>query len=218
MEQLAVVRKKGMLRGKVKKELARREGRNDSQIAKDLGTDQSTVSRYRRQIEGPMLKQVMMWRREIDDTALPMGHQYTVIHVDPPWDVPDVVNKLCTLSLPKIAAPNCALWIWFQSVCDVARVIQAWDFQERAIYTWIKSNRRKVKMVVPNDAEHCLLATRGDAFVRDAVPTAFLGHVRNIGDKPLEFYDLVETNTPATRFADVLPGGLPRSGQWERAG
>ena len=134
----------------------------------------------------------------------------TVI-VDPPWDVQQRGNygavnhyKLMTLerikALPvgSLCAENAHCWLWVTNATleEGFKVLKAWGFEPRSVFTWFKL-RLGLGVYLRNCTEHCILATRGKAPVRvKNQPNVGIFPIQDHSHKPEEFYDIVERVSP----------------------
>jgi N6-adenosine-specific RNA methylase IME4 len=83
-------------------------------------------------------------------------------------------------------------------------VLDAWGFEPKTILTWAK-DRFGTGDWLRGQTEHCLLATKGSPVVEIKNHSTLLrGPVRGHSQKPREFYDLVESHSPAPRYADLF--------------
>lgn len=80
------------------------------------------------------------------------------------------IEEICTLSLNRIAAKDCVLFLWatFPMLPEALRVISAWGFQFKTVaFVWLKQNRKAktwfygLGFWTRSNVEICLLATRG---------------------------------------------------------
>jgi len=178
------------------------------------------------QVNGPFKRlKVMRQAEEIrkEPPPLPGNGPYRVIIADPPWpyDVrqedpshrathpfPQMsIAQICAMKVQEIAHDDCILWLWatnFHLVPYAAAVLEAWGFQHRTILTWAK-NRMGTGDWLRGQTEHCVLAIRGRPVVELTTQTTLLhGPLRANSQKPVEFYDLVESLCPAPRYADLF--------------
>jgi site-specific DNA-methyltransferase (adenine-specific) len=80
------------------------------------------------------------------------------------------ITKICTLDVEKIAAKNCALFLWVTDshLPEALRLIKEWGFKYRSIaFIWIKRSSRgklcaNVGAWTMKNAEICLIATKGN--------------------------------------------------------
>lgn len=111
----------------------------------------------------------------------------------------------------RFAADDCILFLWvtnaFLADGSASRVVAAWGFAAKTIWTWVKRARDgSVKFGVGNwgrnATEHVIVATRGRPLVSFGdVPTVIDAPPREPSRKPDEFYDAVEAGcTSAARL------------------
>ncbi len=131
--------------------------------------------------------------------------------VDPPWPVMQqgklgAINhyKLMTLeqikALPvgSLCAENAHCWLWVTNATmeEGFKVLRAWGFEPRSIFTWFKP-RLGLGVYLRNCTEHCILATRGKMPVKvKNQPNAGIFPVQDHSHKPEELYDIVERVSP----------------------
>lgn len=82
------------------------------------------------------------------------GHQFGTIYADPPWQYANrstrsaadknydtmTVDQLCGMPVKDIAAADAHLHLWTTNAFlpDAFRVIEAWGFEYRSCYVWVK--------------------------------------------------------------------------------
>ena len=168
----------------------------------------------------------------------PSRGPYRVIVADPPWpyevDKEDPsqrathpypqmsIDAICA-EAPKVEAiahDDCVLWLWTTNyhMRHAYAVLDAWEFQERTILTWVKDRIGRGDYL-RGQTEHCILAVRGR-------PTVELGNQATVlhadeprrpdSGKPDAFYTLVEGLCPAPRYAELF-SRLVREG-WDAHG
>jgi N6-adenosine-specific RNA methylase IME4 len=87
---------------------------------------------------------------------------------------------------------------------DAFTVLDAWGFERKTILTWFK-NRMGTGKWLRGQTEHVLFAVRGRPIVTlTNQTTALHAPVRGHSQKPVEFYDLVESLCPAPRYCDLF--------------
>jgi N6-adenosine-specific RNA methylase IME4 len=128
-------------------------------------------------------------------------HNFNIIYADPPWTYRHggnggarrhyplmPIEEICALPVPKLAAPDCALFLWatFPLLPEAFQAIEAWGFTYKTVaFLWVKRNK-----VSPGyffgmgnwtraNAEVCLLATKGS-------PKRINAAVHQIIDAPIE--------------------------------
>lgn len=165
-----------------------------------------------------IIKQAEALRSE--KPPLPGNGPYSVIVVDPPWEYnygniprrgtcpyPTMsIAEICSTDVPSLAAENCVIWVWTtnQHMREGFEVLDAWGFQQRSILTWVK-DRMGCGNWLRGQTEHCLLASRGHPIVQLTNQTTVVSAaVREHSRKPDEFYELVESLCPASRYAELF--------------
>jgi N6-adenosine-specific RNA methylase IME4 len=152
---------------------------------------------------------------------LPGKGPYRVVIADPPWpyekrdDDPThrgvlpyttmSIDDICLTNVRSIAAPDCVLWLWVTNhhMREAFEVLDAWGFQQKTILTWVK-DKMGMGDWLRGKSEHCLLAVRGRPIIEIKSHTTILhGKVRKHSQKPEEFYDMVESHSPAPRYAEL---------------
>ena len=135
----------------------------------------------------------------LDTLVMQLGHgkKYNIIYADPPWqyksrgmyqetfpkrkqirkpkNVAEVYNtmsldELCRLDVKKIAATDCALFLWTTDshLPEALILADEWGFKYRSIaFIWIKRSSRgklcaNVGAWTMKNAEICLIATKGN--------------------------------------------------------
>lgn len=152
---------------------------------------------------------------EAEPPQLPDG-SYRVLVADPPWqygnqsyrsgnrgavDYPTMeLSELKELDVP--AADDSVLWLWTTNAFmgEAHELLDAWGFEQKTILTWVKE-RMGVGHWLRNQTEHCLLATRGNPTVDLEDQTTYLkAPRREHSRKPDEFYELVESLCPGSKY------------------
>jgi N6-adenosine-specific RNA methylase IME4 len=116
------------------------------------------------------------------------------------------IADFCKLPVPSIAAPDAILWLWTTNhhMREAFEVLDAWGFEQKTILTWVK-NHFGCGDWLRGQTEHCLMAVRGEPIVTLGNQSTVLhAPVRAHSQKPVEFYDLVESLCPAPRYADLF--------------
>jgi N6-adenosine-specific RNA methylase IME4 len=156
--------------------------------------------------------------------SLPGKGPYRVIVADPPWPTqvraddpscrraiqypPMSIEEICAMKVADLAHEDCILWLWITNADLVAgahlAVLKAWGFTGKNMLTWAK-DRMGTGDWLRGKTEPCIMAVRGKPVVTLTNQTTLLyGKVRAHSQKPVEFYDLVESLCPAPRYADVF--------------
>lgn len=144
------------------------------------------------------------------------GERFACIYADPPWKYGNqatrgstdrhystmTVDEICALPVGNLAADQAHLHLWTTNgfLCDAFRVIEAWGFEYRDAYCWVKP-----QMGLGNywrvAAEYLLLGVRGNL--------PFMGHERQSwglfrrrrhSEKPEAVRELVESVSPGPRL------------------
>jgi site-specific DNA-methyltransferase (adenine-specific) len=131
------------------------------------------------------------YKRYVDEYK-PQTKQYQIIYADPPWQYGDKVlnnghgkqfdslqdyhyptmstKELNQLPIAKLAADNCALFIWTTDshIPDCLEVIKAWGFEYKTVaFCWLKTaqwnilTRSNLGKWTQKNVELCLFATKG---------------------------------------------------------
>jgi N6-adenosine-specific RNA methylase IME4 len=151
---------------------------------------------------------------------LPGRGPYRVIVADPAWPYeirredpshrantpyPQMsIAQICAVKVQEIAHPDCVLFLWttnYHLLRNVAPVLDAWGFEERTILTWDK-DKMGTGDWLRGQTEHCVMAGRGKPAIMLTIQTTLLrAAARAHSEKPIEFYNLVESLCPAPRYA-----------------
>jgi N6-adenosine-specific RNA methylase IME4 len=154
---------------------------------------------------------------------LPGRGPYGVIVSDPPWPYevrsedpshrgttpyPQMsLTQICELPIASIAAPDSILWLWttnYHMLNGARDVLDAWGFIPVTILTWGK-DCYGLGQRLRGQTEHCIFATRGKPLVQlTDQSTLLLAPARAHSQKPVEFYDLVESLCPAPRYCELF--------------
>jgi N6-adenosine-specific RNA methylase IME4 len=152
---------------------------------------------------------------------LPGNGPYRVIVVDPPWHYEKrhedpshrllpfpsmTIDDLRATKISDIAHADCVLWFWVTNahMREAFEVLAAWGFEPKTILTWAK-DRMGTGDWLRGQTEHCIMAVRGKPVVTLSNQTTLLhAPVRAHSQKPVEFYNLVESLCPSPRYADLF--------------
>ena len=132
---------------------------------------------------------------------------YKTILADPPWNIDQkgnygainhynlmTLDQIKAMPIADLAAPNSHLYLWVTNgVLPYGfEVLEAWGFQFRSIFTWIKP-RLGLGHYMRNATEHVLFGTRGKAPVLfRAQPNWGFFPVQDHSHKPEEFHQIVK--------------------------
>ena len=160
-----------------------------------------------------------------------LTRQYDVILADPPWtfsvwnaDKSDrhvshkyplmSVDDICTLPIGRLAADNCALFLWatWPNLLDAIKVIGAWGFEYRTLgFEWVKLNSSGVGFhlgmgyYTRANSESCLLAVKGVMPVAvHSERNLLITPVREHSRKPDEQYGKIERLYPGRRYLELF--------------
>jgi N6-adenosine-specific RNA methylase IME4 len=123
------------------------------------------------------------------------------------------IEQILQFAREKLAGlmhQDAILWLWctnFHLLRYAAPVLDAADFRERSILTWVKTNFGNGDWL-RSQTEHCVMAVRGKPTVTltSESTVLFAPIPRGHSSKPPEFYDLVEKLCPSngSRYADLF--------------
>jgi N6-adenosine-specific RNA methylase IME4 len=153
---------------------------------------------------------------------LPGNGPYRVIVADPPWPYEErqedpsklgvspyptsSIAEICATPVTSIAHQDSILWLWVTNyyMREAFEVLAAWGFEQKTILTWAKDHMGCGDWL-RGQTEHGILAVRGKPIVTLTNQTTLLhAPKRAHSQKPVEFYDLVESLCPAPRYADLF--------------
>jgi N6-adenosine-specific RNA methylase IME4/general stress protein YciG len=154
----------------------------------------------------------------------PPDGTFDVIVVDPPWRYgPDEslggispmpyptmdIAEIAALPIRDHAKPTCVLWLWTTNhhIRFAWDILDAWGFEYRNLFTWVKTRRLGLGRWGRANTEHVLLATRGratDLVVMENQPSAFEEAPREHSRKPEVFYGMVEETCLGLRRLDYF--------------
>jgi N6-adenosine-specific RNA methylase IME4 len=181
-----------------------------------------------------LMAQQAEWLRT-EPQPLPRHGPYRVIVADPPWrfdargDDPShrgttpyptmTVEKIADLPVGSIAHADCVLWLWTTNahLPSTFGVLSAWGFEYKTLLTWAKPHFG-AGIWLRGQTEHCLLATRGKPAIELTNQSTLLHSPRGKhSEKPADFYHLVESLCPASRYASLFHRGATRP-KWDAHG
>jgi N6-adenosine-specific RNA methylase IME4 len=153
---------------------------------------------------------------------LPGNGPYRVAVVDLPWPYEKrdndpshravlpyptmAIADMRALPIVSIMHADSILWLWAinNRMRDAYEILDAWGMEPKTILTWAKDKMGKGDWL-RGQTEHCIMAVRGKPVVTLTNQTTLLrAPVRGHSQKPVEFYDLVESLCPAPRYADLF--------------
>jgi N6-adenosine-specific RNA methylase IME4 len=147
------------------------------------------------------------------------NQKFPVILADPPWKYnfsksksrsieshyPSMdISEICDMPVSQIAADSAILFLWTTSpkLEESFSVIRSWGFQYKTVaFTWAKENQKTpgffmgMGYYTRQNAEYCLLATRGNVLPRKSksVPQLIVAPRREHSRKPIEIYERIES-------------------------
>jgi N6-adenosine-specific RNA methylase IME4 len=121
------------------------------------------------------------------------------------------IEQLCAEGekVRAIMHADSVMWFWVTNYILAnglhKPVLDAWGYDEaKTILSWVK-NRFGHGDWLRSQTEHCILASRGTPATDLPVPPSVLfAPMRANSEKPVEFYELVESLCPAPRYADLF--------------
>jgi len=149
-------------------------------------------------------------------------NKYQTIYADPPWQqkmMPILKRRPLTASklpyptmtlqdikaLPvgELAGENCHLWLWTTNAFlhDAFHVIEAWGFKYMMVITWVKKSGCGIYWV--STTQPLLFAYKDKCKfpLGKLKPTHLITPPpRKHSQKPIEFYDLIESISPEPRL------------------
>jgi N6-adenosine-specific RNA methylase IME4 len=102
-------------------------------------------------------------------------------------------------------AENAHMYLWTTNtfMVEAHRLMEAWDFRQKTILTWVKP-RLGMGTYYRNNTEHVLFGVRPKSPVlRKDCRTAFEGAQGRHSEKPAAFYDMVQSMSPPP-YLDVF--------------
>ena len=152
------------------------------------------------------------------------GQVFTTMVIDPPWEFGDEgggdlfdrakppyatmpFEEILALPVAKYADKNAHLYLWItnQLLPKGFALLESWGFRYITCLTWVKPNYR-MGNYFRGQTEQVLFGVKGSLpLLRNDAPTVFLAPRGTGGhsSKPNEFYELVETCSPAS-YIDVF--------------
>lgn len=142
---------------------------------------------------------------------LPAG-KFQVIYADPPWQYNNSglegsaeshyptmsVDDLCRLDIDSLAADDSVLFLWATSpfLREGLRLCQAWGFEYKTTFVWIKDRSTYGKLGFYNYSQHEFLfvATKGSCLPQLGTlqPSVLYAPKTNHSEKPEKVYEYIE--------------------------
>jgi N6-adenosine-specific RNA methylase IME4 len=150
--------------------------------------------------------------------------KYSVIYADPPWKYGDErdqetggaaaqyplmsIAELCELPVPRLAADNCALFMWVTvPLCSEAvQLLPDWGFEYKTHLCWDKCRPYYGNY---SHVQHELLwiCTRGSMVpqAKSELPKSLVRVKRGKhSEKPVEFYEIIERMFPKAKLIELF--------------
>lgn len=145
----------------------------------------------------------MLWH---EPDPIPDG-SYRVIYADPPWRFDNsgfdqsaeqqypvmLTSDICNIYVP--CADNAVLFLWATNsmIKDALEVIEAWQFNYKTNFVWVKSKGPTMGFYTQSRHELLLIGTRGENMLPEVRPVSIIrGKVTEHSKKP-EMYDTIES-------------------------
>lgn len=194
-------------------------GEPQAQVAADYGVSQQQVSkvakaeRKHREREAELEVQ----RKAIESGQVEISKaKFDVLVYDPPWPYDTeyesegrrAASPYPEMSLEAIrqdfhgAADDCVLWLWttHKFMRESFPLLDAWGFEDKQILTWVK-DRMGLGRWLRSQSEFCIMAVRGKPRIMLTNQTTVIrGALREHSRKPDEFYTLVDSLCPGTKY------------------
>ena len=141
---------------------------------------------------------------------IPQIPKFSVVYADPPWSLSqrgkfgaiqhyDLMSndRIKQMPIEDLVADNAVLFLWCLSGPKgqnlAQEVAQAWGFEPKSCYTWLKSNHVGLGSPLRHATEICLLCTRGktEPKVRNQIDFGIYP-VGPHSEKPREFVSTIE--------------------------
>jgi len=146
----------------------------------------------------------MLWQ---EPPEIPTG-QYRVIYADPPWQFDNSgydqsaaahyptmsTDNIEALQIPSADNAVCFLWATNAMLEDALEVMQAWGFNYKTNFVWIKETGPTIGFYTTSRHELLLIGTRGEGMLPEVRPISVLtGEVTEHSRKPEKVYELIES-------------------------
>jgi N6-adenosine-specific RNA methylase IME4 len=158
-----------------------------------------------------------------EPSPLPGNGPYRVAVVDLPWPYEKqdadpshraaqsyptmAIADMKALPIASIMHADSILWWQWTTnhhMREAYEILDAWGFELKTILTWAK-DKMECGDWLRGQTEHCIMAVRGKPVVQLTNQTTLLhAPARGHSQKPVEFYNLVESLCPAPRYADLF--------------
>lgn len=179
------------------------------QYCEEIGAEQNTVNGWLRRFL------LTCEKSQVNSLPLPTG-KYQVIYADPPWQYDNTglkgsaeshyptmsMDELCQLNVSTLVGDAAILFIWVTSpfLQEGLQLCQAWGFEYKTTFVWIKDKSTYGKLGFYNYGQHEFLftATKGSCLPRPGTlePSVLFAPKREHSGKPEAVYELIEKMYP----------------------
>lgn len=161
-------------------------------------------------------------QKEREPPPLPEG-VYDIILADPPWRYvfhPSpgrraemhydtmTTEAICELEIVDAFAPDAMLFLWATNplIEDALQVVDAWGFEYRTNFAWVK-DKWGTGFYVRGQHELLLISRRGEIqppVAEDRPSSVIQAPRRGHSEKPVEIYELIEQMYPGRRYLELF--------------
>ena len=181
------------------------------QYCEEIGVNQETVRLWLER----WFPELTSKNLEVSSLSLPVG-KYQVIYADPPWQYDNAglkgsaeshyptmsMEELCQLNLNDLTGDDAVLFMWVTSpfLQEGLQLCQAWGFEYKTTFVWIKDKATYGKLGFYNYGQHEFLfaATKGSCLPQPGSlePSVLFAPKREHSEKPEAVYELIEQMYP----------------------
>lgn len=179
------------------------------QYCEEIGLEQNTVNGW--------LRRFFLTCEKSQVTYLPLPNgKYQVIYADPPWQYNNTglggsaqshyptmsIDELCQLDIGNLVGDVAVLFLWVTSpfLQEGLQLCQAWGFEYKTTFIWIKDRATYGKLGFYNYGQHEFLfaATKGSCLPQPGAlePSVLFALKRQHSEKPEVVYQLIEKMYP----------------------
>jgi N6-adenosine-specific RNA methylase IME4 len=167
-------------------------------------------------------------KQEFDAAAL---GKFNVIYADPPWSYSNSglnasaqehyptmpTDEICAMRVADSAMDDAVLFLWATNplLPDALRVLDAWGFEYKTNFVWLKDAALYGKLGFYNLSRHelLLIATRGSFLPQGELPLSLIEAPKGEHSrKPATVYEIIETMYPRARRLELFCRGPARDG------
>lgn len=149
---------------------------------------------------------------QIQAPELPQG-KYFILYADPPWQYQNIgfdesaeqqyptmsVEEICTLPIHNLITDRAVLFLWVTNafINEGLKVCEAWGFEYKTNFAWIKSSGPSIGWFIKSRHELLFIATKGEGLhPSEKFISWFEFKVRRHSQKPDIVYEMVEKMYP----------------------